>query len=88
MIFISLVKFTRKPKKEDNVETDTMFAEQAKMGIKNIGVYWTFGRYDAVRIFEAPDEKTAMKALAKAPDRVSTETLMTIKMEEARKLLE
>ena len=88
MIFISLVKFTRKPKKEDSAETERIFAEQAKLGVKNIGLYWTFGRFDAVRIFEAPDEKIAMKALMKAPERISTETLVAMRREDAEKLLE
>jgi uncharacterized protein with GYD domain len=88
MIFISLVKFTRKPKKEDGAEVERMFAEQAKMGIKNIGTYWTFGRYDAVRIYEAPDEETAMKGLLMSPDRVMTETLVAMKREDAQRLIE
>ena len=88
MLFISLVKFTRKLKKGDTTETDRIFADQAKTGIKTIAVYWTLGRYDAVRIFEGPDEKTVMKVLAKAPEGISTETLVAVKREDAIKLLE
>ncbi|MGQ9641462.1 MAG: GYD domain-containing protein [Candidatus Bathycorpusculaceae bacterium] len=32
-----------------------------KEGIKIKDVYFTFGRYDGVMIFEAPDERAAMK---------------------------
>jgi uncharacterized protein with GYD domain len=62
--------------------------EQAKLGINNLGTYWMFARYDAVRIFEAPDEKTAMKGLMMAPDRVVTETLVAMRREDAQRLLE
>lgn len=88
MIFIVLVRFRRKPTKADQAETSKTFAQQEKMGIKNIGVYWTFGRYDAVRIFEAPDEKVALKALTKAPEYVSTETLVALTRADVDKLLE
>lgn len=88
MIFITLVKFRRKPTKADLAETDKTFALQAKMGIKNLALYWSFGRYDAVRIFEAPDEKTAMKALTKAPEYVVTETMLALTRADVDKLLD
>jgi len=87
MYFIALVKFSRKPTKADQAANDKAFAEQEKMGIKNVGLYWTFGRYDAVRIFEAPDEKVAMKALTMAPEHVHTETLVALPRAEINKLL-
>lgn len=87
MIFIALVKFRRKPTKADQAETDKVFAAQAKMGIKNIGVYWTLGRYDAVRIFEAPDVMTAMKGLTMRPEHVTTETLVALPRSDVDKLL-
>ena len=34
---------------------------KAPEGITVRDVYFTFGRYDGIIIFEAPDEKTAMK---------------------------
>jgi uncharacterized protein with GYD domain len=88
MIFITLVRFKRKPTKTDQAESEKMFAQQEKMGIRTLGLYWTFGRFDAVRIVEAPDERTALKALLKTPDFVSTETLLALKREDAAKLLE
>jgi uncharacterized protein with GYD domain len=88
MIFIALVRFRRKPTKADLAENDKNFKLQEKAGIRNIGIYWTFGRYDAVRIFEAPDEKTAMKALTKAPEFVSTETMLALTRADVDKLLE
>lgn len=87
MYFVTLVKFSRKPTKADQAANDKAFKEQEKMGIKNVGLYWTFGRYDAVRIFEAPDVKTAMKALTTAPEHVHTETLVAIPRSEVNELL-
>lgn len=87
MYFIALVKFSRKPTRADQTANDKQFAEQEKMGVKNVGLYWTFGRYDAVRIFEAPDAKTAMKALTAAPEHVHTETLVALTRDEVRQLL-
>lgn len=88
MIFVTLVKFRKKPTKADQADATKMFAQQEKLGIKNIGIYWTFGRYDAIRIFEAPDEKAAMKGLTKAPDYIITETMVALRREDAEKLLD
>jgi uncharacterized protein with GYD domain len=37
--------------------------------------YWTFGRYDVVVILEAPNEKTALKALMRGGDHLSIENI-------------
>lgn len=86
MWFVILVHWGKKPTKADEARVDQDFAEQEKMGIRTFATYSTFGRYDAVRIVEAPDEKTLLKALMKAPDWVHTETLLAIKREDAAKL--
>lgn len=87
MQFVTLVKFSKKPTKADQALTDKSFKEQEKLGVKNIGVYWTLGQYDGVRVFEAPDVKTAMKALTLAPEHVHTETLVALPVSEAAQLL-
>ncbi len=87
MYFITLVKFSRKPTKADQDASAKGFKEQEKMGVKNVGLYWTFGRYDAVRIFEAPDIKTAMKVLTMAPEYVHTETLVALPRSEVDQIL-
>ncbi len=87
MHFIVLVKFSRKPTKADQATTDKAFKEQEKLGAKNVAVYWTFGRYDAVRIFEVPDVKTAMKILTMRPEYVETETLVALPRSEVDQLL-
>lgn len=88
MFFISLVKFKTRPTKAGRAETDKILAQQDREGIKTIGFYLTLGRYDAVRIYEAPDEKTAMKALMRAPESISIETLVAVKREDTAKWLD
>lgn len=88
MIFVILARFTKKPTKAELEDTTRMFAQQEKMGVKTLAVYWTFGRYDSVRIVEAADEKSLLRSLMHAPDYVQTETLLAMKREDAIKLHE
>ena len=88
MIFITLSRWRRKPTKEMVAQSSKLFEQMAKEGGKIIGVYWTLGRYDTVVIVEGPDEKTAMSALMRWGDMLSTETLVAVSREEARKLIE
>jgi uncharacterized protein with GYD domain len=88
LIFITLARFRKKFTKEIVAESDKLFAKAVEEGVKFLGVYWTLGRYDAVVISEAPDEKTVMKAFLRWGDLVSTETLVALPREEAVKLLE
>jgi uncharacterized protein with GYD domain len=88
MLFISLAKFKGKPTKESVAQGQKLFEEMTKEGAKIIGVYWTLGRYDSVVITEGRDEKTAMKALLRWGDIVSTETLVALTREEAAKLVQ
>jgi uncharacterized protein with GYD domain len=60
--------------------------ELEKQGIK-MNINRTLGRYDAVTIIEAPNEKDAMKTLLLWQNIVETETLVAIPREEAIKLL-
>jgi uncharacterized protein with GYD domain len=87
MIFITLAKFRKKPTKETIAAADKIFKASEKKGVKNLGTYWTLGRYDAVRVVEAPDLKTAMWVAVQLGDVVASETLPAIKREEAIKLL-
>ena len=86
LIFISLVKWKQTPKKEMLEQSTKRIEELAKQGIK-MNIYWTFGRYDAVTITEAPTEKDAMKAILSFQNVVTTETMVAIPREEAIKLL-
>jgi len=87
MIFITLARWERKLTKKMLAETHKLIEQGAKAGVKWLGMYWTLGRYDSVTILEAPDEKTAMKVLIGVADLVSTETLVAISREDAKKLV-
>ena len=88
MIFITLTKWKKSPKKEQaTVDQFTKKLEELeKQGIK-MRIYWTLGRYDAVSIIEAPNEKDAMKQLLPFVDIIDTETMVAVPREEAIKLL-
>jgi uncharacterized protein with GYD domain len=87
LIFISLGKMRKKPGKE-TVENGTKIVDELKSkGIKIIGWYWTLGRYDTAVIFEAANEKEALKFSLAVGDIVASETLVAIPREEAIKLL-
>lgn len=86
MIFVTLYRFRRKPTKEDIEKANKVFEQASKHGVKTIGVWWTLGRYDAVRVFEARDVKDAMKVNMQL-DAANAETLVAIPREEAVELL-
>jgi len=88
MIFITLVRFRKKPTKEFLAESNKLVQKAATEGIKFLGMYWLLGRYDGVLIWEAPDEKMLMKAAIRWGDYVSLETLVAVPREEAAKLVE
>jgi uncharacterized protein with GYD domain len=88
MIFISLARWRKKPTKEMVAQATKLFGQMVKEGGKIVGRYWTLGRYDAIVIIEAKDEKTAMKSLLRWGDMLSTETLVALPREEAIKLVE
>ncbi len=83
MLFIALVKFKEKPtmaRIQDNLKRITAEAEE---GITIIGTYWTLGRYDAVTILEAPNERMAMLSAIRRSDFLDIETLVAIPAETA-----
>ena len=87
MIFISLGKMRKKPDKELAEQATKVIDELKNKGIKIIGWYWTLGRYDTAVIFEAANEKEALKTSLAVADFVASETLVAIPREEAIKLL-
>jgi uncharacterized protein with GYD domain len=88
MIFITLAKWRKKQTKEGIAKSNKLFEQMAKEGTKILKQYWTLGRYDAVVIMEAKDEKSAMKSLLQWGDMISTQTLVAVPREEAVKLVE
>jgi uncharacterized protein with GYD domain len=77
----------KKPNKELAGQATKVMDELKNRGIKVIGWYWTLGRYDTAVIFEAENEKEALKTSLDVADFVATETLVAIPREEAIKLL-
>ena len=86
MRFIALVKF-KKNAREFIAENLKMIEAESKKGIKYLSINWTLGRYDAVAIFEAPNEKVAMQMALRRADFLDMETMVAIPAEEARKLV-
>ena len=87
MIFVSLAKFRKKPTKESAGDAAQKIEEFKKQGIKVLNWYWTLGRYDAVFIFEAANEKIALKTATDISEWVTTETLVAIPRQEAVNML-
>lgn len=87
MWFITLLKFKRRPSKQDFAAFDKALGRAKKAGLKLAGDYYTFGRFDNVIITQAADQKTVMKFLLSLTDVVSTETLSAVPQKEGRKLL-
>jgi uncharacterized protein with GYD domain len=77
----------KKPGKELVEQATKVIDELKNKGIKIIGWYWTLGRYDTAVIFEAANEKEALKTSLAVADFVASETLVAIPREEAIKLL-
>ena len=86
MFFIELIKFKKKAR--DVVEIGKKVMQNLPEGVKIISTYWTLGEYDAVWIYEAPNEKVAVKLGIEAGEAMQTQTLVAITRDEAMKLLE
>ena len=77
----------KKPEKALAGEATEKVEEFKKRGIKILNWYWTLGRYDTVVVFEAANEKEAMKFAMNVAEFVSTETLVAIPRQEAINML-
>ena len=88
MYFVALVKFKKNQTKDVVAENLKRIETEIKEGIKVHGIYWTLGKYDAVAIFEAPNEKIAMKMSIRRAEGMNMETLVAVPIEEAKKLVE
>ena len=87
MIFVSLGKLRKKPEKTLAGEATEKVEEFKKRGVKILNWYWTLGRYDTVVVFEAANEKEAMKFAMDVAEFVSTETLVAVPRQEAISML-
>ena len=87
MIFVSLGKMRRKPDKTLAGEASEKVKEFKQKGINVLNWYWTLGRYDTVVVFEAANEKEALKFSLSVAEFVATETLVAIPRQEAISLI-
>ena len=87
LIFVSLGKMRKKPDKAMAGNATEMVEEFKKKGINILNWYWTLGRYDTVVVFEAANEKEALKFSLGIAEFVATETLVAIPRQEAIELL-
>ena len=85
MIFIALIKFRKKAR--DVAEFGKKIMQNLPEGVKMLGSYSTLGRFDAIWIYEAPNEKVAMQLGIEAGELMQTQTLVAISRDEALKLL-
>ena len=90
--YISLMRWTTAgraglPAWRDRVEDGERLIEEA--GGKLVGVWVTFGRYDVVEVFEAPDDETALEIVTKLGQAggEDTETLRAFTREEAEEII-
>jgi uncharacterized protein with GYD domain len=86
MFFITLAKL-RGPVDEAFTRKTEQFMKSPPAGIKIGSVFYTLGRYDLAILYEAPSEKEAMVAGMTFVDKASTETLVAVPLEEARKMM-
>lgn len=90
--FISLVNLTEQGAKGFKASPDRAgkFKEAAqKAGVTIKEIYWTMGRYDAVMVLEAPDDQTAVVALAGLASlgNVKTQTMRGFNASEMKEII-
>jgi uncharacterized protein with GYD domain len=85
LIFITGFK-VRKTLKEAVKLGDQLLASPPK-GFKLLAAYHTLGRFDAVWVYELPNEEDALKMLAPIGTVAESETLIAIPREVSRKLV-
>ncbi len=78
MLFIAMVKFKKSLGKEVVAQNLRDIGTDTKGEIKVQGIWWTLGRYDTIVMFEAPDEKEAMRMVLIRADRMDIEMLVAV----------
>src|SRR5215831_971349 len=68
---------------------DAAIAEAEKMGMKIVEEYWTMGAYDAVVVFEAPDDETMSAFMLKIGSlgNVTSQTLRAFRKSDMEEIL-
>ena len=90
--YVSLIQFADQGIRniKDTVKRgDAAIAEAEKLGMKIIEEYWTMGAYDAVVLFDAPDDETmtAFALKVSSSGNVKTHTMRAFRKEEMEGIL-
>ena len=85
MFFIVLAKLRGKITPEFRAATQKAM-QSPPSGLKIHNVFWTLGQYDFIIIYEAPNEKEAMKMGVAWAEFCESQTLVAIPNEEAQKI--
>ncbi len=90
--FITLWTWTEQgvAKITDTVDRAESFAKTAeKSGVRVTGYYWTVGEYDGFLLHEAPDEATAIAAIARVAKlgNIKTRTMRAFDAGEMRQIV-
>src|SRR5437762_7414206 len=91
-MYISLIQFTEQGIRnvKDTVKRgDAAIGEAEKMGMKIVEEFWTMGAYDAVVLFEAPDDETMSAFMLKIGSlgNVKSHTLRAFRRSEMEEIL-
>jgi uncharacterized protein with GYD domain len=88
-----LIRYTREGNqaiKEAADRTERSVKMAPQLGVEQMEVYWLMGQYDALLIFEAPDDIVASRValLGASQGNGSTETMRAFPIDEFREILE
>ena len=91
-VYVGLISFTDQGIRNvrDTVKRgDAAIAEAEKMGVKIVEEFWTMGAYDAVVVFEAPDDETMSAFMLKVGSlgNVKSHTLRAFRRSEMEGIL-
>ena len=91
-VYVGLISFTDQGIRNvrDTVKRgDAAIAEAEKMGMKIVEEFWTMGVYDAVVVFEAPDDETMSAFMLKVGSlgNVKSHTLRAFRRSEMEGIL-
>jgi uncharacterized protein with GYD domain len=91
-VYVGLIQFTDQGIRNvrDTVKRgDAAIAEAEKMGMKIVEEFWTMGAYDAVVVFEAPNDETMSAFMLKIGSlgNVKSHTLRAFRRSEMEEIL-
>ena len=90
--YVGLIQFTQQGigNIKDTVKRgDAAMAEAEKMGMKIVEEFWTMGAYDAVVVFDAPDDETMSAFMLKIGSlgNVKSHTMRAFRKDDMEKVL-